>query len=82
MHRFINDSICGGHYRLARQPRPYRGKRAPAWIKIELEFAKPVSALQYWILVDALTEGRRDNEAVDPHAFLRYCIRQGWLERV
>jgi hypothetical protein len=82
MPLLFKHSIHTGRYRIARQPRRYSGKQAFAWTKIEIAFSVPVPALNYWALVDALAEGGEDKADVDPHVFLRYCVRQGWLERV
>jgi hypothetical protein len=82
MTLLFEHSVHTGLYRIARQPRRYLGKRAPAWTKIEIAFSVPVRGLNYWVLIDALGERGQNNDDVDPHAFLRYCIRQGWLERM
>ncbi|RCW69480.1 hypothetical protein DES41_106354 [Pseudorhodoferax soli] len=74
-------SIHTGRYRIARQPRLYRGRRAAAWTKLEVAFSVPEPALSFWELADALEKGEW-SPAEHPHTFLRYCIRQGWLERV
>jgi hypothetical protein len=78
----FDHSVHTGRYRIARQPRRYQGKHAAAWTKIEMAFSVPVPALSYWVLVDAIGERGKNKDDADPHAFLRYCIRLGWLERV
>lgn len=82
MALLLSHSIHTGHYRIARQPRAYRGKQAMAWAKVEVAFSRPVHSLSYWALVDAINEGEQARDALRPHAFLGYCVRQGWLERV
>lgn len=82
MTLFFDHSIHTGHYRIARQPRMYRGKRAAAWAKVEAAFSAPVDSLSFWVLAEALEEGGAGQEAMHPHAFLGYCIRQGWLKRM
>nr|WP_145546400.1 hypothetical protein [Variovorax boronicumulans] len=82
MPLLFEQSIHTGHYRIARQPRTYSGKHAAPWIAIELAFSVPERALSYWALADALAEACPGTGRMHPHAFLRYCIRQGWLERV
>ena len=77
MTLLFDHSVHTGRYRIARQPRRYQGKHAAAWTKIEIAFSVPEPALSYWVLIDALSES-----CEDPHAFLRYCIRHGWLERL
>jgi hypothetical protein len=80
MPLLFEHSVHTGHYRIARQPRIYLGKHSAAWITIELAFSVPERALSFWALADALAKAGSGD--MHPHAFLRYCIRQRWLERV
>jgi hypothetical protein len=56
--------------------------RHAAWTKVEVAFSTPAPWLSFWELADALAQGAPDPSAKHPHAFLSYCIKQGWLERV
>lgn len=82
MTLLFEQSVHTGHYRIARRPRIYLGKHSAAWITIELAFSVPEHALSFWALADALAKSSQGKGELHPHAFLRYCIRQGWLERV
>ena len=81
MTLLFEHSIHTGHYRIARRPRSYLGKHAGPWITIELAFSVPEQALSFWTLADALAKVCPEKGRMHPHAFLRYCIRQRWLER-
>lgn len=82
MTLLFEPSVHTGHYRIARQPRIYLGKHAIAWISVELAFSVPERSLSFWALADALSKDGLGKGELHPHAFLRYCIRQGWLERI
>lgn len=81
MPLLFEHSIHTGHYRIARHPRIYLGTHSAAWIAVELAFSVPERALSFWALADALVKVCPEKGRMHPHAFLRYCIRQGWLER-
>jgi hypothetical protein len=68
--------------RIARQPRLYLGKRAAAWVKVETASSAPEPVPRFLELPDALGKDEPDHSAQHPHTFQRYCIRQGWPDRV
>ena len=82
MSLFVQPSFHTGQYRIAKQARPYAGARAAAWLKVAAAFPTEDSVVNYWILADALGELDRGKARDTPHAFLKYCIERGWLERV
>lgn len=72
-----------GQYRIAKTPKRLASHNEASWEKIEKLISKKGGSADFDQLTAAV-QGHRHygTEAKNPHQFVTYCIRRGWLERI
>jgi hypothetical protein len=72
-----------GKFRLAASANPTASHNPETWTKIQKHFDRVGSITSYDALV-AVARGHlhRGEDSSNPHQFIDYCIKQGWLKRV